>query len=318
MSKAAPNRSLSGPEQFRGHVGTPRVGLFWVTRKERPPNPGNNNRGMKDVTSLFCPHSHAWYWSSLCKVGFWGLWSCPLLGSLEAARSQSLFSDRQVYGFDFLLRECCYALNQTVGSKEKKCASYLCSKTHVAMVFLVQNLRLLFATFHVLFLIIFFVWFVSITSLSKSQGKIEPTNSFLCLSTKMFFNFFLLLCSSQLCDDSFLPLQETGELDLAKTFAEEHNCDIVLGNNPDADCLAVVEKDQSMWTSKIFWGIRSEPCLACGYGKGSGSTLMRWVLCVSLVVWWNNRLQVLGSMWFLFPSVLTYLLICLFLRLCFL
>ena len=70
----------------------------------------------------------------------------------------------------------------------------------------------------------------------------------------MFFNFFLLLCSSQLCDDSFLPLQETGALDLAKTFAEEHNCDIVLGNNPDADRLAVVEKDQSMWTSKIFLG----------------------------------------------------------------
>ena len=41
---------------------------------------------------------------------------------------------------------------------------------------------------------------------------------------------------------------------MAKAFAEERNCDIVLANDPDADRLAVAEKDRSTGTWTIFSG----------------------------------------------------------------
>jgi phosphoglucomutase len=49
--------------------------------------------------------------------------------------------------------------------------------------------------------------------------------------------------------------EEKGALDLAKKFATENSCDIVLANDPDADRLAVAEKDRSSsgeWT--VFSG----------------------------------------------------------------
>ena len=48
--------------------------------------------------------------------------------------------------------------------------------------------------------------------------------------------------------------EEKGALDLAKTFAEEQNCDIVLANDPDADRLAVAEKNRSTGTWRTFSG----------------------------------------------------------------
>ena len=48
--------------------------------------------------------------------------------------------------------------------------------------------------------------------------------------------------------------EEKGALDLAKQFSEEHGCDIVLANDPDADRLAVAEKDRSSGTWTVFYG----------------------------------------------------------------
>jgi len=49
-------------------------------------------------------------------------------------------------------------------------------------------------------------------------------------------------------------LKENGALDMAKAFAEVQNCDIVLANDPDADRLAVAEKDRSTGTWTTFSG----------------------------------------------------------------
>lgn len=45
--------------------------------------------------------------------------------------------------------------------------------------------------------------------------------------------------------------EEKGALDAAKSFAEDKGCDIVLANDPDADRLAVAEKDRDTgkWTT---------------------------------------------------------------------
>lgn len=45
--------------------------------------------------------------------------------------------------------------------------------------------------------------------------------------------------------------EENGALDIAKKFATENMCDVVLANDPDADRLAVAERDRStgVWTS---------------------------------------------------------------------
>ena len=43
-------------------------------------------------------------------------------------------------------------------------------------------------------------------------------------------------------------------LDLAKVYAEEKGADIILANDPDADRLAVAERDRSKGTWTIFTG----------------------------------------------------------------
>jgi phosphomannomutase len=48
--------------------------------------------------------------------------------------------------------------------------------------------------------------------------------------------------------------EEKGALDLAKKYAEENGCDIVLANDPDADRLAVAERDRSSGDWTVFSG----------------------------------------------------------------
>mmetsp|Transcript_63040 Transcript_63040/g.153594 ORF Transcript_63040/g.153594 Transcript_63040/m.153594 type:complete len:645 (+) Transcript_63040:195-2129(+) len=48
--------------------------------------------------------------------------------------------------------------------------------------------------------------------------------------------------------------EEKGALDLAKAFASDNNCDIVIANDPDADRLAVAEKDRSTGEWTVFTG----------------------------------------------------------------
>eukprot|EP00536_Pseudo-nitzschia_multiseries_P006997 jgi/Psemu1/194384/e_gw1.156.89.1 len=48
--------------------------------------------------------------------------------------------------------------------------------------------------------------------------------------------------------------EEAGALDLAKVFATENGCDIVLANDPDADRLAVAEKDRTTGEWTVFSG----------------------------------------------------------------
>jgi phosphoglucomutase len=48
--------------------------------------------------------------------------------------------------------------------------------------------------------------------------------------------------------------EEKGALDLAKKFAEENSCDIVLANDPDADRLAIAERDRSSGDWTVFSG----------------------------------------------------------------
>jgi phosphoglucomutase len=48
--------------------------------------------------------------------------------------------------------------------------------------------------------------------------------------------------------------EEKGALDIAKAFATDNNCDIVLANDPDADRLAVAEKDRTTDEWTVFSG----------------------------------------------------------------
>jgi phosphoglucomutase len=48
--------------------------------------------------------------------------------------------------------------------------------------------------------------------------------------------------------------EEKGALDLAKRFATEQGCDIILANDPDADRLAIAEKDRSTGEWTVFHG----------------------------------------------------------------
>eukprot|EP00980_Cylindrotheca_fusiformis_P019150 scaffold6486_cov96-Cylindrotheca_fusiformis.AAC.14 len=48
--------------------------------------------------------------------------------------------------------------------------------------------------------------------------------------------------------------EEKGALDIAKAFATENNCDVVLANDPDADRLAVAEKCRSSGEWTVFSG----------------------------------------------------------------
>ena len=53
---------------------------------------------------------------------------------------------------------------------------------------------------------------------------------------------------------SFPNPEEKGALDEAMTFSEKNNCDIVLANDPDADRLAVAEKDRVDGSWTVFTG----------------------------------------------------------------
>ena len=48
--------------------------------------------------------------------------------------------------------------------------------------------------------------------------------------------------------------EEKGALNLAKSFSEENGCDVVLANDPDADRLAVAERDRSSGEWTVFHG----------------------------------------------------------------
>jgi len=48
--------------------------------------------------------------------------------------------------------------------------------------------------------------------------------------------------------------EEKGALDLAQTFSDEHDCDIILANDPDADRLAVAEKNKETGNWTVFTG----------------------------------------------------------------
>jgi phosphoglucomutase len=53
---------------------------------------------------------------------------------------------------------------------------------------------------------------------------------------------------------SFPNPEEKGALDLAKAFAEKHACDVVLANDPDADRLAVAERNRQTGEWYVFTG----------------------------------------------------------------
>jgi phosphomannomutase len=48
--------------------------------------------------------------------------------------------------------------------------------------------------------------------------------------------------------------EEKGALDLAKAYAEQRDCDVVLANDPDADRLAVAERDRETNEWTVFTG----------------------------------------------------------------
>ena len=68
--------------------------------------------------------------------------------------------------------------------------------------------------------------------------------------------------------------EEKGALDVAKAFAEEKGCDVVLANDPDADRLAVAEKDPESGEWTVFTGDQIGSMLGCWLyemvGKPSG------------------------------------------------
>lgn len=68
--------------------------------------------------------------------------------------------------------------------------------------------------------------------------------------------------------------EERGALDIAKSFSEENGCDVVLANDPDADRLAVAEKDSASGKWTVFTGDQIGTMLGCWLyekvGKPSG------------------------------------------------
>jgi hypothetical protein len=84
---------------------------------------------------------------------------------------------------------------------------------------------------------------------------------------------------------SLVSLQENGALDMAKAFAEAQDCDIVLANDPDADRLAVAEKDRSTGIWTIFSGDQIGTMLGLWIWEriGKGSDKVSFQEKVSLV-----------------------------------
>ena len=68
--------------------------------------------------------------------------------------------------------------------------------------------------------------------------------------------------------------EEKGAMDIAKAFAEENGCNIVLANDPDADRLAVAERDSASGEWTVFTGDQIGSMLGCWLyetvGKPSG------------------------------------------------
>jgi phosphomannomutase len=90
---------------------------------------------------------------------------------------------------------------------------------------------------------------------------------------------FLAVPSQMNPDPSFptVPFpnpEEKGALNIAKAFAEEKGCDIVLANDPDADRLAVAERDRITGEWAVFHGDQIGTMLGCWLyekvGKPSG------------------------------------------------
>ncbi|CAB9529585.1 Glucose 1,6-bisphosphate synthase [Seminavis robusta] len=78
--------------------------------------------------------------------------------------------------------------------------------------------------------------------------------------------------------------EEKGALDISKAFAEEHGCDVIIGNDPDADRLAVAERDRKTGKWTVFTGDQIGSMLGCWLyeqvGKPSGK---RVSMCASTV-----------------------------------
>jgi len=78
--------------------------------------------------------------------------------------------------------------------------------------------------------------------------------------------------------------EEKGALDIAKNFAEEKGLDIILANDPDADRLAVAEKDRETGEWTVFTGDQIGTMMGCWLyekvGKPSGIPVS---MCASTV-----------------------------------
>ena len=66
--------------------------------------------------------------------------------------------------------------------------------------------------------------------------------------------------------------EEKGALDIAKAFAEENECDIVLANDPDADRLALAERDRESGEWTVFTGDQIGTMLGHWLWKTLGAT----------------------------------------------
>lgn len=83
---------------------------------------------------------------------------------------------------------------------------------------------------------------------------------------------------------SFPNPEEKGALDLAKKFAEDNGHDLVIANDPDADRLAVAEKDRETGKWIVFTGDQIGTMLGCwlyeNVGRPSGKPV---AMCASTV-----------------------------------
>jgi len=90
--------------------------------------------------------------------------------------------------------------------------------------------------------------------------------------------------------------EENGSLDIAKAFADAEGCEIILANDPDADRLAVAEKDRSTGNWTIFSGDQIGTMLGLwiweSIGKHSdkvGSEIVCGDSCFKNIVWILRR-----------------------------
>jgi phosphoglucomutase len=81
---------------------------------------------------------------------------------------------------------------------------------------------------------------------------------------------------------SFPNPEEKGALDLAKAHAQHENCDIVLANDPDADRLAVAEKNRDTGEWTVFTGDQIGALLGSWMWESIGKTGDK--VCVHLLL----------------------------------